>query len=117
MATIWLYRETITGNGFDPAAIVGYDVEALDGHIGKIDESSTDADRSHVVVDTGFWIFGKRRLIPAGAITRVDHDEERVYVSMTKDQIKDAPDYDDTMNDDDNYHSGLGDYYRPYIAI
>ena len=50
------------------------------------------------MVDTGFWIFGKKRLIPAGAITAVDHDGKTLRVTMTKDQIKNAPDYDgDTL--------------------
>ena len=49
--------------------MTGFDVEAIDGSIGKIDESSFEADNSHIVVDTGFWIFGKKRLIPAGAVT------------------------------------------------
>ena len=28
----------------------------------------------YLVVDTGFWIFGKKRLIPAGVVTHVDPD-------------------------------------------
>ena len=48
--------------------LVGYDVEATDGHIGKIDEASTETDRNYLVVDTGFWIFGKKRLVPAGVV-------------------------------------------------
>jgi hypothetical protein len=64
--------------------------EATDGGLGKIDEATTQTGRQYVVVDTGFWIFGKKRLIPAGMVTRVDHAEEKVHVSMTKDQIKQA---------------------------
>lgn len=69
-----------------------------------------------MVVDTGFWIFGKKRLIPAGAVTGVDHGEEKVHVSMAKDQVKDAPDYDsDDWNDD--ARSRHSDYYRPYGTL
>jgi hypothetical protein len=68
--------------------VVGYDVEATDGTTGKIDEASNEAGSSYLVVDTGFWIFGKKRLIPAGVVRRVDDDERKVHVSMTKDQIK-----------------------------
>ena len=56
---------------------VGYDVEATDGTIGKIDESSYDASCAYLVVDTGFWIFGKRRMIPAGVVERVDVGPKR----------------------------------------
>jgi ribosomal 30S subunit maturation factor RimM len=80
--------------------VVGYEVEATDGSIGKIDEASNDAASSYLVVDTGFWIFGKKRLIPAGVITRVDDEDRKVFVSMTKDQIKSAPDFDAADRDD-----------------
>jgi hypothetical protein len=36
----------------------------------------------------------QQRLIPAGAVTGVHDDANTVRVSMTKDQIKNAPDYD-----------------------
>lgn len=107
--TMWNYRDTIELSDRD---LVGYNVEATDGSIGKIDAASNEAGRGHVVVDTGFWIFGKKRLIPASVIDRVDHEDERVYVAMTKDQIKDAPDYDDSVSDwrDDESYG----YYEPY---
>ena len=69
-SNIWNYREDLMHD----REIVGFDVEAVDGHIGKIDAHSFEADDSHIVVDTGFWIFDKRRLIPAGAVTAVDHE-------------------------------------------
>ena len=66
MSNVWNYRETSWLEGGD---LVGYSVEATDGSIGKIDEATNEVDAAHVVVDTGPWIFGKKRLIPAGAIT------------------------------------------------
>ena len=70
MSNTWDYRDDIDVGD----TVVGYDVDATDGDIGKIDEASTDAGRRYLVVDTGFWIFGKKRMIPAGVVTRVDHD-------------------------------------------
>ena len=49
---------------------------------------------AYIVVDSGFWIFGKERLIPAGIVSAVEHDDKRVFVTLTKDQVKAAPDYD-----------------------
>ena len=37
--------------------------------------------------------------------------EEKVWVNRTKDQIKDAPEYDDTMRGDAGYRSSLVGYY------
>ena len=53
-----IYRADLR-SGSAQANLVGYDVEAIDGHIGKIDEATTETSRQYVVVDTGFWIFGK----------------------------------------------------------
>jgi len=104
---IWTYRDpTWTTTSF-----VGYGVEALDGSIGKIDESTADAGASYVVVDTGPWIFGKKVMIPAGTISRVDHDDEKVYVNRTKDQIKNAPEFDPDRYREDTYRGQLGTYY------
>ena len=97
-----------------PAELVGYDVEATDGHIGKVDKASEDTRHRYLVVDTGFWIFGKKRMVPAGLVSRVDHNEERVFVTMSKDQIRSAPDYDDRGRryTDDDYDTTFGGYYR-----
>ena len=88
MSNMWDYRDSTWTEGHD---LVGYDVEATDGSIGKIDQATDDTSTAYLVVDTGPWIFGKKRLIPAGTVTSVDHDGQHVYVAMTKDQIKGAP--------------------------
>lgn len=107
-ADIWIYREHLES----PKDIAGYDVIATDGSIGSIDSATTDASRRFVIVDTGLWIFGKRRLIPAGTINEIDHDQRTVSVAMTKAQIKDAPDYE--PSEDDSYFDRIGTYYGPY---
>jgi hypothetical protein len=104
---VWTYRETITGT----ANIVGYGVEAIDGSIGKVDEATYDAGSAYVVVDTGPWIFGKKVMLPAGVIDRVDHDDEKVFVHRTKDEIKSAPEWDEALTTDEGYRGELGSYY------
>ena len=106
---------TATPRGARTSDLVGYDVEATDGSIGKIDEASTEATGQRLVVDTGFWIFGKKRLIPAGAVTGIDHDGKTVIVNLSKDQIKSAPDYDKDDWDDDS-RGRHTDYYTPYSS-
>jgi hypothetical protein len=111
MTDIWNFQSTDWSNDQN---LAGYDVEATDGHIGKIDESTADADRQHVVVDTGFWIFGKKRMIPAGSIKQINHDAQKVFVGLTKDQVKDAPDFDETRRDEPDYRSSHEQYYGPH---
>ena len=102
-----------SGIGADPTQgvdVTGFGVEALDGSIGKIDEATYEENAHGLVVDTGPWIFGKKVVLPAGVIERVDADEEKVYVSRTKDQIKDSPRFGDTDLDEDA-RGQVGDYY------
>jgi hypothetical protein len=107
MAEIWTYR-TETWAGID---LTGFDVEATDGGIGKIDEATYEVGGSYIVVDTGPWIFGKKVMLPAGVIDRVDADDEKVYVNRTKDEIKDAPEFDEDTYLSEDYRSRVGDYY------
>jgi hypothetical protein len=64
-----------------------------------------------VVVDTGPWILGKKVMLPAGVIASADPDTETVYVSRTKDEIKNAPEFDQDRYRDEGYMSELGGYY------
>ena len=111
MTDIWSYSSKDWTSDKD---LVGYDVEATDGSIGKIDESTAEAGRQQVVVDTGFWIFGKKRLIPAGAIKQINHSDEKVLVGLTKEQIKQAPDFDETRRDEEDFRTTHERYYDPY---
>ena len=87
-------------------------MEAVDGSIGKIDRATLDVGSSYVVVDTGPWILGRKVMLPAGTIDRVDWNDEKVYVDRTKDQIKDSPEFDESrMSDDAEYRNQLGTYY------
>jgi hypothetical protein len=108
---IWTYRDaTITQRN-----LAGLSVEAIDGKIGKVDEATNDVGASFIVVDTGPWIFGKKVMLPAGVVRDVDMDTETVFVNRTKDQIKDAPEYDEDRNRDESYRTDyrdqLGSYY------
>ena len=109
MMEIWTYREQSWGT----MDLAGYGVEAVDGGIGKIDEASNEVGASYIVVDTGPWIVGKKVMLPAGVVMKVDHDDEKVFVNRTKDQIKNAPEFDDSMVKDEDYRGRLGTYYGP----
>jgi hypothetical protein len=112
---IWTYREAgvlgvDVGAGVD---MTGYSVEAIDGGIGKVDEATYDVGSSYIVVDTGPWIFGKKVLLPAGVIDRIDSDDETIYVNRTKDQIKDSPEFDESTYRDADYRTEVDTYYGP----
>ena len=91
--------------------LAGFEVEAVDGGIGKVDEATYDVGSSFLVIDTGPWIFGKKVLIPAGIVERVDLDSQTVFVSRPKDEIKDSPEFDEATYRDETYRNRVGDYY------
>jgi hypothetical protein len=105
---MWTYRVDV-GRHVD---LTGYEVEALDGRIGKIDEATYETGQSCVVVDTGFWIFGKKRMLPAGFIDRIDPEDKTVYVNLTKDEIKSAPDWDAVEGQSETHRGDVGSYYE-----
>jgi hypothetical protein len=121
----WLWREPgMLGPDFMPvddeaaelarrgrSMLAGYKVEATDGSIGSVDEATDDNDEHYLIVDTGPWIFGRKVLLPAGTVQRVDHSEQKVYVDRTKEQIKDSPEYDAETFGKPDYRAQVGDYY------
>ena len=113
MNNVWNYRADTAWSEGDE--IVGYSVEATDGSIGKIDEATAEMGAAYIVVDTGPWIFGKKRLIPAGLVGSIDRDDQSVTVNLSKDQVRAAPDYD-SENWDEEARAEYGEYYGPYSS-
>jgi hypothetical protein len=111
MATtdLWTYGKT----SMTAQDLTGFTVEALDGDIGKIDEATNAVGGSYIVVDTGPWIFGKKVLLPAGVLRDADFDDEKVFVNRTKDQIKNALEFNEDRYRDEGYRNEVGGYYGP----
>ncbi|MET9625740.1 MULTISPECIES: PRC-barrel domain-containing protein [unclassified Streptomyces] len=107
----WSYGTTtghLTGTN-----LIGWKVEAVDGHIGKVDKHSDEVNDAYLVVDTGVWIFGKEVLLPASTVTRVDLDEQTVHIGLSKEQIKDSPEFhSDKHLADQQYREEIAQYYR-----
>lgn len=111
MSSNWTYDQSGTEGQLE---LDGFDVEARDGSIGSVDEATYEVGASYIVVDTGPWIFGRKVLLPAGVIEEIDIDNRRIVVSRTKDEIKDAPEYDpdeglqpDRRDEFDRYYGGM----------
>jgi hypothetical protein len=111
MHELWRHRgESQTGSG-----MIGYQVEALDGGIGKVDGASDEAGSAYLVVDTGPWILGHRVILPAGVIDEVDDTARTVRLKLTRDQVSSAPAVDEHgMRDADTQHA-LGEHYGRFF--
>ena len=63
------------------------------------------------MVDTGPWIFGKKVLLPAGAIDRIDVEEERIYVVVRRIRSRTLPSSTNRRSETTRYRSEVGSYY------
>ncbi|HWH93873.1 MAG TPA: hypothetical protein VNT03_08425 [Baekduia sp.] len=112
---LWTYHaETSEASSME---LTGFKVEATDGSIGRIDEATYAAGASYIVVDTGRWILGKKVMLPAGVIDRVDRADEKVYVNRTKDEIKSAPEFNADAYRESEYRDLLSSYYGPMAGL
>lgn len=106
------YKQEIFG-GDD---IKGYEVySATDEKVGGIHDALVDETGRfrYLVIDTGFWVFGKKVLAPIGRV-RMDYDRRRVYITgLTKDQVERLPEYNDNMTVDYDYEERVRGIYRP----
>jgi len=107
LVDVYLYPD----NDWSRLDLSGYRVEATDGEVGKVDEATHEIGSGAIIVDTGPWIFGKRVMLPVGVIARIDEDERRIWVNLTKDEIRNAPEFDESLHPDPAYREELGSYY------
>jgi hypothetical protein len=112
---LWNYRPDVYG-GDRSLDLIGFEVQAPDGEIGPVEEESTMADDSYIVIDTGTWISDRRTLLPAGLITRVDPIERTVHVSPTREEIMEAPQLHDADAGASRSRERLGAYYAHRLA-
>lgn len=109
MSDMWTYRNPAW---LEEGDLVGYDVKATDGSIGEIEEMQEQDGHAGILVETGHWIFDKKRLIPAGAIIHVDHGAREVMVNLTMDEVKGGPDHHPRVINEHARRSAHAEYYR-----
>ena len=94
-----------------------YAIHAIDGDIGHVDDFLVD-DRAwtirYLVVDTRNWWPGKKVLISPEWIREVSWAQSRVVVALTRDALRNAPEYDPSRPIDREYEGRLYAHYgRP----
>ena len=104
---LWRWNDS---HAADANSVTGYKVIANDGEIGRIDRALDSDGSAHIVVDTGGWITAHRSLIPASSVRDINHESETVQVDLTKEEIENAPPYDDDGGYDD-YRQDANLYY------
>ena len=73
---------------------IGHQIQTSDGAIGHVNDFLMD-DKSwaicHLVVETGHWFSRREIVISPKDIDRINYEESKVFVNVTKEAILQAP--------------------------
>jgi hypothetical protein len=95
--------------------VTGHYIQASDDEIGHVDDFIIDENNwaiRYLIVDTRNWLPGKKVLLIPQLIQDISWPESKVFVKVTRDVIKKAPEYfdDETLTRD--FESRLHKYYH-----
>lgn len=99
--------------------VTGYHIQATDKDIGHVEDFIVDQETwimRYLVVDTSNWLPGSRKVLVAPTwVDQVDWKRRKVLVNLTRDQVKESPQYDPRVPVNRSYEVALYDFYgRPY---
>jgi sporulation protein YlmC with PRC-barrel domain len=100
--------------------VEGYHIHANDGDIGHVEDYIVDDEKWNVcflIVDTHNWLPGRKVLILPRSIVRIDWDELKVFVNLSKESIKNSPEFDATYPVGNDYESKLLNHYQEYSNL
>lgn len=95
--------------------ITGYEIEALDGDIGHVDDFIIDDETweiRYLVVSTRNWLPGKKVLISPEWIERMSWEESKVFINLTQEDIKNSPEYSEELLLTRDYEFKIYDHYN-----
>jgi hypothetical protein len=97
--------------------VIGHHIQAADGEIGHVEDFAIDVETwaiRYLTVDTrDFWP-GKKVLISPQWIERISWDELKVFVNLTREAIKQSPEYTEESSLTRYYEAKLHQHYgRP----
>jgi uncharacterized protein (TIGR02271 family) len=87
--------------------------DSKDEKIGTVNDVLVDREGRfrYLLVELGFWIFGKKVLLPVGA-ARIDYNQQCAYTHMTKEQAENLPEFNENMDTDFDYEERVRNIYR-----
>ena len=93
----------------------GYHIQALDGEIGHVEDFIIDDETwaiRYLVVGTKNWWPGKKVLVSPEWIQSVSWSDSKVFVSLSRETIKQSPEYTDESLLTRDYEIGLHGHYN-----
>lgn len=95
----------------------GYHVQGSDDGVGHVEDFIVDDETweiRYLVIDTRNWWFGKKVLVAPQWASRVSWGDRKVFVDLSRQAIKESPEWNPTDAINREYETRLYDYYgRP----
>ena len=106
--------------GWDPHlrstySVSGHHIQALDGEVGHVADFIIDDETwaiRYLIVDTHNWWPGKKVLVSPQWIERVSWGERKVFVNLSREAIKQSPEYTDESLPTRDYEAELYLHYN-----
>ena len=95
--------------------VSGYHIQASDGEIGHVDDFVIDDQTwaiRYLIVDTRNWWPGKKVLISPQWIDHVSWSDSKVFVNLSRDAIKESPEYTEAFLLTRDYETRLHGHYH-----
>ena len=114
-----MLRNSMEEKAWDPHlrstyAVNGYHIEALDGEIGHVYDFVIDDETwtiRYLIIATSNWWPGKKVLVSPEWIDRVSWSESKVVVALSRDVIKNSPEYSEQALLNRDYETRLFGHY------
>jgi len=109
-----IQRESADSHLRSTEAVTGYNIEAADGEIGHVDGFLVDDEAwaiRYIEVATRNWLPGKKVLISPAWIERVSWEESKVYADLSREALKNAPEYVESVPITRDYETRLYLHY------
>ncbi|HSK41445.1 MAG TPA: PRC-barrel domain-containing protein [Arenibaculum sp.] len=98
--------------------IEGYHIAAEDGSIGHVEDYLIDHawHVRYLIIDTRNWLPGRKVVVAPDWVRRIDWAAREVEVDLTREQIRNSPEYDPLTQLDRGFEQQLYGYYgrMPY---
>ena len=95
--------------------VSGYHIQAADGDIGHVEDFIIDDETwaiRYLIVATQNWWPGKKVLVSPQWIERVSWSESTVFVNLTREAIRQSPEYTEESLLTRDYETGLHRHYE-----
>jgi hypothetical protein len=95
--------------------VSGHHIQALDGELGHVQDFIIDDETwaiRYLIIDTHNWWPGKKVLVSPQWIERVSWGERKVFVNLSRETIKQSPEYTEESLLTRDYETELHHHYK-----